>query len=179
MRSLASSCPLPLPLRTRSWDRSRRSRDRGPHRLSLVYPYRSHPPSAGVTFPCFLPTPDLSLPLRRGDHPRLGFAHVVTLHPWSRAAHLPNELVLCYTLLNRPGASGYGQPKAGFTGSLRSAARSCLSAEEELGGGAHHLGAPHRVESELGVHGLDSLYGERLRLDLLLNQIPYRAHRAG
>src|SRR5215204_2623303 len=54
-----------------------------------------------------------------------------------------------------------------------------LPAEEQLGGGAHHLGAPHRLECELGVHGLDTLYGERLRLDLLLDQIPNGAHRAG
>jgi hypothetical protein len=57
--------------------------------------------------------------------------------------------------------------------------RAVLPAEEQLGGGAHHLGAPHRLECELGVHGLDTLYGERLRLDLLLDQIPNGAHRAG
>src|SRR5919112_4216184 len=57
--------------------------------------------------------------------------------------------------------------------------RLVLSAEEQLGGGTHHLGAPHRLEGELGVHGLDTLYGERLRLDLLLDQISNGAHRAG
>src|SRR5215213_3760525 len=57
--------------------------------------------------------------------------------------------------------------------------RAVLPAEEQLGGRAHHLGAPHRLECELGVHGLDTLYGERLCLDLLLDQIPNGAHRAG
>src|SRR5215210_7119564 len=54
-----------------------------------------------------------------------------------------------------------------------------LPAEEQLGGRAHHLGAPHRFEGELGVHGLDPLYGERLRFHLLLDQIPNGTHRAG
>src|SRR5215213_3135230 len=53
-----------------------------------------------------------------------------------------------------------------------------LAAEEQLGGRAHHLGAPHRVEGELGVHGLYALYRESLRLDLLLNEVPNRAHGA-
>src|SRR5512133_2413077 len=53
--------------------------------------------------------------------------------------------------------------------------RSPLPAEEQSGGRAHHVGVPHRVEGELGVHGLDALDGEGLRLDLLLDQIPNRA----
>src|SRR4028118_2299129 len=53
-----------------------------------------------------------------------------------------------------------------------------LAAEEKLGGGAHHLRVPHRVEGELGVDRLHALYGERLRLDLLLDHVPHRAHRA-
>src|SRR4051812_16267450 len=54
-----------------------------------------------------------------------------------------------------------------------------LPAEEEFGGRAHHVGAPHRVEGQLGVHGLDAFYGEGLRLDLFLDQVPNRTHRAG
>src|SRR5215210_3335082 len=53
-----------------------------------------------------------------------------------------------------------------------------LAAEEKLGGGAHHLRVPHRVEGELGVDRLHALYRERLRLDLLLDHVPHRAHRA-
>src|SRR3712207_1077443 len=53
-----------------------------------------------------------------------------------------------------------------------------LAAEKELGGGAHHLRVPHRVEGELGVDRLHALYGERLRLDLLLDHVPHRAHGA-
>src|SRR5215204_2294125 len=56
---------------------------------------------------------------------------------------------------------------------------SSLPAEEQLGCRAHHLGVPHWLERELGVHGLDTLNGKGFRLDLLLDHIPNRAHRAG
>src|SRR5918993_3498555 len=52
-----------------------------------------------------------------------------------------------------------------------------LPAEEKLGGWAHHLRAPHRLEGQLGVNRLDTFYRERLRLDLLLDEVPHRAHR--
>src|SRR5215218_3952465 len=53
-----------------------------------------------------------------------------------------------------------------------------LPAEEELGCWAHHLRVPHRLERELGVHRLDALDAQGFSLDLLLDQIPHRAHWA-
>src|ERR687893_866864 len=52
-----------------------------------------------------------------------------------------------------------------------------LPAEEKLGGRAHHLWAPHRIEGQLRVNRLDTFYRERLRLDLLLDEVSHRAHR--
>src|SRR5215208_322011 len=53
-----------------------------------------------------------------------------------------------------------------------------LPAEEELGCWAHHLRVPHRLERKLGVHRLDALDAQGFSLDLLLDQIPHRAHWA-
>src|SRR5918995_425506 len=53
-----------------------------------------------------------------------------------------------------------------------------LPSEKELGGGAHHLRGPHWLEGKLGVDGLDALDGESLGLDLFLDQVSYRTHRA-
>jgi hypothetical protein len=53
-----------------------------------------------------------------------------------------------------------------------------LPAEEELGGRAHHLRVPHRLEGELGVHRLDALDAQSFGLDLLLDQITHRTHGA-
>src|SRR5215217_8547268 len=79
--------------------------------------------------------------------------------------------------MRRCGAPASSHP--GFTRTVSSAGMSGLPAEEKLRGRAHHLGVPHRLESELGGHGLHALDRERLRLDLLLDHVPNRAHRAG
>src|SRR5829696_8598456 len=53
-----------------------------------------------------------------------------------------------------------------------------LASEEELRRRAHHLRGPHRLEGELGVDGLDALDAQGLGLDLFLDHIPHRTHRA-
>src|SRR5829696_8257229 len=67
---------------------------------------------------------------------------------------------------------------AGDAGSFAPVPVATLPAEKQLGGRAHHLRVPHRLEGELGVHRLDALDAQGFGLYLLLDQIPHRAHGA-
>src|SRR5215217_5122840 len=67
---------------------------------------------------------------------------------------------------------------SGCAGSRAPVSIVTLPAEEKLGGRAHHVRVPHRLEGELRVHRLDALDAQSLGLDLFLDQIPHRTHGA-
>src|SRR5215211_4573550 len=83
-------------------------------------------------------------------------------------------------MIGSPHSSRKRKPASpsGCAGSRAPVSMATLPAEEELGGRTHHVRVPHRLEGELGVHRLDALDAQGLGLDLLLDQIPHRAHGA-
>src|SRR5918995_7272014 len=93
---------------------------------------------------------------------------------WSRGP------ILCTSaaMTGSPHSRRKRKPASRDAGSFAPASVVTLPAEKELRRWAHHLRVPHRLEGELGVHRLDALDAQGLGLDLLLDQIPHRAHGA-